>query len=152
MEILIWQIWVCIVYKILYPSYIDRAIKRIGADYQNAQDCIENGDPNQIPAGYRKVFDKHTLKNRSKTVQEVIDSSLDEYVAVLQKDIQEAGINVTIIYFGEETGYTMYNGLKQFTINNKSTEELSSNVDNDKYIRLVINDDEVTYQVLSIYE
>lgn len=91
---IIWQIWVCIVYKILYPSYIDRAIKRIGADYQNAQDCIENGDPNQIPAGYRKVFDKHTLKNRSKTVQEVIDSSLDEYVAVLQEDIQEAGINV----------------------------------------------------------
>jgi len=68
------------------------------------------------------------------------------------KDKQEEGVNVTIIYFGDKTGYTMYNGIKQFTINNKHSDDLEFNVDNDKYIRLVINDDEVTYQILSIYE
>ena len=68
------------------------------------------------------------------------------------KDKEEDGINVTIIYFGEDTGYTMYNGIKQFTVNNKNTEELSEKVDNDKYVRIVVNNDEVTYQILSIYD
>ena len=70
----------------------------------------------------------------------------------LIKDKEGAGINVTIIYFGEDTGYTMYNGIKQFTVSNKLEEDLNQKVGNDKYIRLVINDDDVTYQVLSIYE
>ena len=68
------------------------------------------------------------------------------------KDKETAGIKVTIIYFGEDTGYTMYNGVKHLTVNNKEKEDLYSNVDNDKYIRIVVNDDDVTYQVLSIYE
>lgn len=68
------------------------------------------------------------------------------------KDKEEAGINVTIIYFGEKTGYTMYNGIKQFTICNKEVNDLEAKIDNDKYIKIVVNDDDVTYQVLSIYE
>lgn len=68
------------------------------------------------------------------------------------KDKQAEGINVTVIYFGDKTGYTMYNGIKQFTICNTESDNLETKVDNDKYIRIVVNDDEVTYQVLSIYE
>lgn len=68
------------------------------------------------------------------------------------KDKQNEGINVTIIYFGNETGYTMYNGVKQLTVHNKEVDNVNEKVKNDKYIRIVVNDNNVTYQVLSIYE
>lgn len=67
------------------------------------------------------------------------------------KDKKNEGKNVIIIYFGEETGYTMYNGIKQLSINKKELDDLSLNVKNDKYIKIVVNDDKVTYQILSIY-
>ena len=100
---------------------------------------------------------KATMKNLVLVLKNPIEKSCtnsQEQLLFEQviKDKQEEGINVTIIYFGDKTGYTMYNGIKQFTINNKRSSDLESNVDNDKYIRLIINDDEVTYQVKSIYE
>lgn len=67
------------------------------------------------------------------------------------KDKEDAGINVTVIYFGDDTGYTMYNGIKQFTVNNGEAKNIAEKIDSDKYIRIVVNDDEVTYQILSIY-
>ena len=93
---IIWQIWVCFVYKKIYPIYITEAIKRIGVKYQLVLDGINSGKLEQIPAEYRIVIDKHTIQNRSKTVQEVIDASIDEYVEVLQGQIKEVGINVNV--------------------------------------------------------
>jgi len=60
--------------------------------------------------------------------------------------------NVIVLYFGDETGYNMYNGFKEFSINVKSFDNVKNKVDNDKYIKFIVNDDEITYQVLSIYE
>lgn len=67
------------------------------------------------------------------------------------RDKEDSGINVTVIYFGDDTGYTMYKGIKQFTMNNGKSQNIAEKIDSDKYIRIVVNDDEVTYQVLSIY-
>ena len=90
----LWQIWVCLVYKIIYPRYINDAIVRISSKFQIAQDCVLSEDINSMPKEYKKVFEEHSLKNKTKTVQEVIDSSMDIYVDVLQNEIQQAGINV----------------------------------------------------------
>lgn len=113
---IIWQIWVCFVYKKIYPIYITEAIKRIGVKYQMVIEGINSGRLEQIPAEYRIVIDKHTIQNRSKTVQEVIDSSMDEYVEVLQGQIKDVGINVNVhkILF-KTLGYyiqSMFNGIK----------------------------------------
>ena len=90
----LWQIWVCFVYRAIYPMYINDAIVRISFKFKIAEDCIKSGDIESMPKEYRKVFEKHTLKDKTRTVQEVIDSSMDAYVSVLQDEIQQAGINV----------------------------------------------------------
>ena len=93
---IIWQIWVCFVYKKIYPIYITEVIKRIGVKYQLVLEGISSGKLEKIPEEYRMVIDKHTIQNQTKTVQEVIDSSMDEYVDVLQKRIKDVGIKVNV--------------------------------------------------------
>lgn len=66
--------------------------------------------------------------------------------------LKDSNKNVIILYFGDDTEYSMYNGFKQFSVNSKKYNEIEDKVNNDKYIKFVVNDDEITYQVLSIYE
>ena len=73
------------------------------------------------------------------------------FIDILTK-LKDDGKNVVILYFGDETGYTMYNGFKQFSVNTEAFEDVKNKVDNDEYIKFVVNGDEITYQVLSIYE
>jgi len=73
------------------------------------------------------------------------------FIDILTK-LKEDGKNITILYFGDDTGYSMYNGFKQFSVNVQKHNGVKEKVENDKYIKFIVNDDEITYQVLSIYE
>ena len=48
--------------------------------------------------------------------------------------------------------YKMYNGFKEFGVNVTDYNTVKEKVENDKYIKFVVNGSDVTYQVLSIYE
>lgn len=87
-----------------------------------------------------------SLENSFKDAQEK-----QVFIDILTK-LQSNEQNVTILYFGDETGYNMYNGVKQFSVNVETCKDIKEKVDNDKYIKFVVNGDEVTYQVLSLYE
>ena len=82
----------------------------------------------------------------------ISDTQEKQIFADILTNLKNEGKNVIILYFGDTTGYSMYNGFKQFSVSNKQYNDAVQRVNNDEYIKFVVNDDEITYQVLSIYE
>jgi hypothetical protein len=150
----------CIIEKTETIPYSINLDADMAYEYKNSY-IITLNNWNGLSVGQWQWFVEYAAKAKQENFILVLRKPIENGFANAQeqllfeqviKDKEEDGINVTIIYFGEDTGYTMYNGIKQFTVNNKNTEELSEKVDNDKYVRIVVNNDEVTYQILSIYD
>ena len=70
---------------------------------------------------------------------------------MFEKLLRECEKNVIVLHLGETNGYYMLNGVKYITVDKNKVEDISSQVENEKYIEFVINDDEVNYQIKSIY-
>ena len=70
---------------------------------------------------------------------------------LFEKLLRESEKNVIVLHLGDTNGYYMLNGIKYITVDKNKVEDITSQVDNEKYIEFVINNDKVNYQIKSIY-
>ncbi|MBQ7667923.1 MAG: phosphodiester glycosidase family protein [Clostridia bacterium] len=89
----------------------------------------------------------------SKPIESALSDSQEQTMFMdILANLKDGGKNVTTLYFGIATGYKMYNGYKEFGVDITDYNNVKEKVENDKYIKFVVNGNDVTYQVLPIYE